>query len=145
MRDLGATLASLRTEKGLGQKQMAASLNLSISAISSYEKNVHAPDLSMLCRLAEYFDVTTDYLLGRTEYRCPPEAFRQYITQDYAIQDMVNTVLSLDREKQATIVNFVKYMKHLHNEASGLPQTPHPPAHPAPDGKRAKQDASARP
>ena len=35
MRDLGATLALLRSEKGLGQKQMGASLNLSISAISS--------------------------------------------------------------------------------------------------------------
>ncbi len=144
MRDLGATLASLRTEKGLGQKQMAASLNLSISAISSYEKNVHAPDLSMLCRLADYFNVTTDYLLGRTEYRCPPETFRQFIAQDYAIQDMVNTVLSLDREKQTSIVNFVKYMKHLHNESSGLPQTPHPSAHPAPDAKSAKHNVHTK-
>ena len=119
MRDLGATLALLRSEKGLGQKQMGASLNLSISAISSYEKNVHAPDLKMLCRLAEYFNVTTDYLLGRTEYRCSPEPLKQYIARDYAIQDMVNTVLSLDKEKQASIVNFVKYMKHLHKESSG--------------------------
>lgn len=120
MRDLGATLASLRAEKGLGQKQMAASLNLSISAISSYEKNVHAPDLCMLCRLAEFFDVTTDYLLGRTEYRCPPETFRQYIAPDYAIQDMVNTILSLDRETQTSVVDFVKYMKHLHSESPDL-------------------------
>ncbi|MCI9336558.1 MAG: helix-turn-helix transcriptional regulator [Lachnospiraceae bacterium] len=123
MRTLGSTLALLRSEKGLGQKQMAASLNLSISAISSYEKNVHAPDLSMLCRLAEYFDVTTDYLLGRTEYRCPPETLREYITQDYTIQDMINTVVTVDREKQVSIINFVKYMKHLHQKAPGQPES----------------------
>ena len=117
MRDLGATLALLRSEKGLGQKQMGASLNLSISAISSYEKNVHAPDLKMLCRLAEYFNVTTDYLLGRTEYRCPPESLSRYISMDYTVQDMVNTVLSLDSATQASIVNFVKYMKHLHSKS----------------------------
>ena len=48
-----------------------------VSALSSYENCVHAPDLMMLSRLAEFYDVTTDYLLGRTEYRCPPEALRR--------------------------------------------------------------------
>ena len=119
MKKLGTTLSQLRSEKGLAQKEMAACLNLSISAISSYENDVHAPDPVMLCRLAEFFGVTTDYLLGRTEYRCSPETLKQYIARDYAIQDMVNTVLSLDKEKQASIVNFVKYMKHLHKESSG--------------------------
>ena len=67
MKKLGTTLSQLRSEKGLAQKEMAACLNLSISAISSYENDVHAPDPVMLCRLAEFFGVTTDYLLGRTE------------------------------------------------------------------------------
>ena len=142
MRDLGTTLASLRVEKGLVQKQMAASLNLSISAISSYENNVHAPDLSMLCRLAEYFNVTTDYLLGRTEFRFPPEAVRQHIARDYDVLDMVNTVLSLDQERQTSAIDFVKYLKH---EASALSQTPHLPAHPASDAKKRKRNTSARP
>ncbi len=142
MRDLGTTLASLRVEKGLVQKQMAASLNLSISAISSYENNVHAPDLSMLCRLAEYFNVTTDYLLGRTEFRFPPEAVRQHIARDYDVLDMVNTVLSLDQERQTSAIDFVKYLKH---EASALSQTPHLPAHPASDAIKRKRNTSARP
>lgn len=135
MRDLGTTLASLRAEKGLVQKQMAASLNLSISAISSYENNVHAPDLSMLCRLAEYFNVTTDYLLGLTEFRFPPEAIRQHIARDYDVLDMVNTVLSLDRERQTSAIDFVKFLKQSHSEASALSQTPHPSARPASNAK----------
>ena len=52
MENLGATLSLLRRQKGLTQKEMGLCLNLSISAISIYEKDVHAPDLHMLCRLA---------------------------------------------------------------------------------------------
>ena len=73
MREIGDTLSDLRKEKGLGQKELASLLNLSVGTISNYENGVHAPDLNTLCRLAEFFHVTTDYLLGRTEYRCPPE------------------------------------------------------------------------
>ena len=122
MRDIGATLAQLRRERGLGQKQLAAILNLSVSALSSYENCVHAPDLMMLSRLAEFYDVTTDYLLGRTEYRCPPEILSRYVALDYTAQDIVNTVLSLDAGAQATVVDFVKYMKHLHSVKSSRNQ-----------------------
>lgn len=116
MRDIGATLAQLRREKGLGQKQLAAILNLSVSALSSYENCVHAPDLMMLSRLAEFYDVTTDYLLGRTEYRCPPEALRQRVAIDFTVQDIINTVLELKPEARNSVVDFVKYMKHLYGE-----------------------------
>lgn len=119
MRDIGITLALLRKERGLGQKQLAAILNLSISALSSYENNVHAPDLIMLNRLAEFYDVTTDYLLGRTDYRCPPEALHQSVATDFTVQDIVDTVLELKPEAQDSVADFVKYMKHLHGTSPG--------------------------
>lgn len=118
MRELGETLENLRKEKGLGQKQLAARLNLSVGTVSNYENGVHSPDLLTLCKLAQFFGVTTDYLLGRTEYRCPPEVLDRYVTTDYTAQDIVNTVLSLDKGTQLSIINFVKYMKHLHGKSS---------------------------
>ena len=124
MENLGAMLSQLRKEKGLSQKELGICLNLSISAISSYENNIHSPDLAMLCRLAEFFGVTTDYLLGRTEYRCSPETLNLYITADYTMHDMVNTILSLDQKTQASVVNFVKYMKHLYEETSSRKPRP---------------------
>lgn len=117
MRDIGGTLAKLRKEKGLGQKELALLLNMSIGTISNYENGVHSPDLLTLCRLANFFGVTTDYLLGRTEYRCPPEALERYITPDYTAQEIVNTVLSMDANSQVSVVNFVKYMKHLYTKS----------------------------
>ena len=108
MREIGDTLSDLRKEKGLGQKELASLLNLSVGTISNYENGVHAPDLNTLCRLAEFFHVTTDYLLGRTEYRCPPEILSRYVALDYTAQ--------------ATVVDFVKYMKHLHSVKSSRNQ-----------------------
>ena len=116
MKGIGDTLANLRKEKELGQKEMASLLNLSVGTISNYENGVHSPDLETLSKLADFFGVTTDYLLGRTEYRCPPEVLNCYVPLDFTAQDIVNTVLSLDKGTQATVVDFVKYMRHLHRE-----------------------------
>ena len=116
MREIGETLANLRKEKRLGQKKLATLLNMSVGTISNYENGVHSPDLVTLCRLAEFFHVTTDYLLGRTEYRCPPEILGRYVALDYTAQDIINTVLSLEEGAQASVVDFVKYMQHLHGK-----------------------------
>ena len=48
MRSVGQRLSQLRKERELGQKELAALLNMSIGTISNYENNVHAPDLATL-------------------------------------------------------------------------------------------------
>lgn len=66
-------LKQLRTEhKGLRQVDLANSLGISASAYSSYEQGVREPDDATKRRLADYFSVSLDYLLGRTEHRATP-------------------------------------------------------------------------
>lgn len=66
-------LKQLRTEhKGLRQVDVAQSLGISASAYSSYEQGVREPDDATKRRLADYFSVSLDYLLGRTEHRATP-------------------------------------------------------------------------
>ena len=67
MRSFGEILASLREERGIYQKELAAILKVSVGTISNYENNIHFPDQEALIQLAEYFDVTIDYLLGGTD------------------------------------------------------------------------------
>ena len=62
-----ARLAELRIKNNLRQKDLAKSLNVSTSAISNYEQNIRYPDIEMLVVIADFFGVSTDYLLGRTE------------------------------------------------------------------------------
>ena len=59
MRRFGEILASLREERGIYQKELAAILKVSVGTISNYENNIHFPDQEALIQLAEYFDVTS--------------------------------------------------------------------------------------
>ncbi|MCI8799780.1 helix-turn-helix domain-containing protein [Acetatifactor muris] len=115
MRSVGQRLSQLRKERELGQKELAALLNMSIGTISNYENNVHAPDLGTLCKLADFFQVTTDYLLGRTGYRCPPENLDRYITSDYTIHGITNVILSLDSKSRDAAISYVNYLRDTQN------------------------------
>jgi len=66
---LGERIKMLRNEKGLTMKQMAETFNLSISAWNKYEKNEAEPNISNLIKMADYFGVSLDFLLGRTNIR----------------------------------------------------------------------------
>jgi len=60
-------LSELRRKKRLTQKELGKVFGLSKQAISSYEKGDSAPTHETLKKMAEFFGVTTDYLLGRTD------------------------------------------------------------------------------
>lgn len=59
-------LKSLRSTKGLTQDELSKQLNISRSTIGMYEKGAREPDFETLELIADYFNVDTDYLLGRT-------------------------------------------------------------------------------
>ena len=121
MNEVGQILTELRKEKNLGQKELAALLNMSISTISNYENNVHSPDLATLSKLATFFQVTTDYLLGRTGYRCSPETLDKYVTSDYTVNSIVNTLLSLDSASRSSAISYVNYLRDTQHKDSQPP------------------------
>lgn len=65
-KDFPRILTVLRTENGLSQKQVACDLNISQALLSHYENGKRECNLDLLVRIAKYYDVTCDYLLGRT-------------------------------------------------------------------------------
>lgn len=71
MNRLPQTLKQLRTQHGFGQKELAAALHCSIPAISTYETGIHAPGMDTLIAFAQFYGVSTDYLLGLTEVPDP--------------------------------------------------------------------------
>lgn len=58
-------LLELRKEKGVRQIDIANMLKVSKQCYSNYEKGLREPDFATLQKLAEYFDVSVDYILGR--------------------------------------------------------------------------------
>lgn len=64
----GKRLRELRESRGLSQTELAKIFKLSKQTISSYENDGSAPGPETMAGLADYFDVSLDYLLGRDEY-----------------------------------------------------------------------------
>lgn len=70
MEILAKRLRELREEKGLTQKELAQALGLnSKSTITNYEQNSRDPDYETLIKIAKYFGVSVDFLLGQTDKR----------------------------------------------------------------------------
>jgi transcriptional regulator with XRE-family HTH domain len=64
---LGKKLRRLRKANGLTQQDLADILELSKSVVCNYELGSRIPKLSTLIKVAELFDCSVDYLLGRTD------------------------------------------------------------------------------
>lgn len=58
-------LKELRLAKGLTQSEVAKVIGYSSLSYARYEKGEREPDIGTLCKLADYFEVSVDYLLGR--------------------------------------------------------------------------------
>ena len=64
--DFSRTLALLRQERGESQRQAAAALGISQALLSHYENGVREPGLSFVVKACDYYNVSADFLLGRT-------------------------------------------------------------------------------
>lgn len=59
-------LKELRKAKGMTQNEVAKVIGYSSLSYARYEKGEREPDINTLCKLADYFEVSVDYLIGRT-------------------------------------------------------------------------------
>ncbi|MCG0275625.1 MAG: helix-turn-helix domain-containing protein [Thermosediminibacteraceae bacterium] len=66
---IGERIKSLREERKITQQELARYLGVSQKTISNYENGERSPDPDTLRKIADYFDVTVDYLLGRSNHR----------------------------------------------------------------------------
>ncbi len=64
MMTIGLTIRQLRQEQDITQEQLAEALGITSRAVSQWECDRTTPDISQLPALANFFDVTTDHLLG---------------------------------------------------------------------------------
>lgn len=60
-------IRELRKKKNITQLRMAMDLGLSQNSISRYETGDRQPDIAELIRIADYFNVSIDYLVGRSD------------------------------------------------------------------------------
>ena len=64
---LSTSIKQLRTSRGLSQVELAKKLSVTKQTVSNWENDNIQPSIDMLEKLADFFGVSTDYLLGRVE------------------------------------------------------------------------------
>lgn len=93
---LGQRIQALLNEKHLTQKQLSLNLNMAASTISGYIRGAREPDFASLDAIARYFNVSVDYLLGRTDLR------QNTLTKSE--QELLTLYRALTTEQQAFVV-----------------------------------------
>lgn len=94
-------LRELRLAKGESQEQLAKILGVSRTSYTKYENGQHDPSMEALNMLAEHFNVSVDYLLGREDTKTPsPKDESVYVIEDERAKIMLKWFESLPDHQQ---------------------------------------------
>lgn len=81
-------LKILRQEYGISQQRLADAIGVSQQSINQYENHSVEPDISVLTRLADHFNTSIDFIVGRTDIRRPIE----YTEAFHLNRDEIDTI-----------------------------------------------------
>ncbi|MDE7164833.1 MAG: helix-turn-helix domain-containing protein [Clostridiales bacterium] len=65
--EFGRLIKELRISEGLTIKQVATAIEVNVRSYNYYEQSMREPSLETLKKICDFFDVSADYLLGRTD------------------------------------------------------------------------------
>ena len=124
MASFGERLKELRIEYRLTQEELADKFYLNKSSISRYERNQQVPELDLLQKIADFFKVGVDYLLGNSDIKNPYEnvqkitdsveddpellEFWEVLKEREDLQLMFKQVRSLSRKDIKQIIRLIK-------------------------------------
>lgn len=100
---IGKTLFDLRKENSKTQKEVALFLKISQQAYANYESSKREPDIETISKIADYFNCSVDYLLGKTETKKAPLQLQESLTTDE--QKLLNYFKELNDEGQYLLIN----------------------------------------
>lgn len=102
---IGNRIKQLREEKGLKQEELAKEMSVSPSAIGMYETNKREPNNELTVKLANYFNVSTDYLLGK----CNNEKLEQSVALGFKDRlVLLRKELGLTQEEFAEKIGYTR-------------------------------------
>lgn len=108
--DFPAILKMLREKNGYSQQQLADILHLSKNSISHYELGVCMPSIDVLINIADVFDVSLDYLLGRSSVNISKKLLEKAIDKNVTVSKFLETVLLLDKDHRNDLLKMLKYI-----------------------------------
>jgi transcriptional regulator with XRE-family HTH domain len=98
----GQLLKELRKRKEMSQGELAQFMGVSVQAYQKYEYGTAEPTFDSLCKLADFYGVTTDYLLGREP---APNPFADLGLDEAGEQEMLKQYMSFEPEVRAMLMD----------------------------------------
>ncbi len=97
---LSKRIKLLREEQSLNQSQLAEKLNIAVSSISQYESGDRIPSDDIKIKIANYFDVSLDFLMGLSEIRNP-----------YVFFTLSNELKDLKEDEINEVIKYIIFIK----------------------------------
>ena len=110
-------LRELRIDHDLTQADVADILGISQQHYSLYENGVYELPLRHFAALAEYYQVSADYLLGRNALSEGNPANLVYLTKDYTAAKLVNSVSGLCDTAKDALILYLEFLLHLQEKS----------------------------
>ena len=110
MSELGERLSELRLDNQEEQKDVAALLHLTAASISNYENGRHLPTADSLVILANHYDVTTDYLMGRTDCRLSISVLNTMFVKQITYGKLIEKLVELPPSKRTILCELIDDM-----------------------------------
>lgn len=109
LRELNFLTQTDRELNFLTQTDIAKQLHLSSSTISHYEKGLTVPPTEVVYRLAEFYNVTTDYILGKSASKTNPnETYAIKLTNKMTIGDAVEIITKMNDTEREHLAYFIE-------------------------------------
>ncbi|MCY9350692.1 helix-turn-helix transcriptional regulator [Bacillus licheniformis] len=109
---LGKKIATLRKEMGLSQYELADRLGFSRGKLANYEQGTREPDYETLKKIADFFEVTTDYLLDRSKNpSIVKDKETSYNIDDPDLQIAFKEASDFSEEAKQQAIDFIKFLK----------------------------------
>lgn len=117
---IGDILKELRLKRQLTSEQLCERLGIKGGSYRNYERNDRKPDYDTLVKLADYYGVSTDYILGRPNAKAPKDPFDEIETVDEMEKDLIKEWLNLDEKSRKSFLDVLRKIV-LKEEARNKP------------------------
>lgn len=111
MVQFGDILAELRQDHKMTQKELAKALGIATSSISAYERGTRLPAFDILVEFANFFDVTVDYLTGRTKRNISLALLSEPFTENISLGELIQSLAVLSPVQRQAISTIIKDMR----------------------------------
>lgn len=112
---VGERLRLLREKNGKTQEDISRVIGTTQQIYSRYETSKTELPVRHLLNLSSYYNVSTDFLLGRIDYPKIPPEFSNYLIQNVTIGDFVCRIDSFGGRSKRQLVDYVNYLTYLEN------------------------------